>query len=111
MRRNARLGERAVIRRDLFWPFDPSLLAVSGQNVVLVAGASKETLMVKLGHADFRTTQRYVNLAGVVFADEAAALEARMNGSAVESSTDLASPEGTWADLTPLGDTEEQPSY
>lgn len=49
--------------------------------------------MVKLGHADFRTTQRYVNLAGVVFADEAAALEARMNEGAVESSTDPVSPE------------------
>jgi hypothetical protein len=24
-----------------------------------LAGANKETLMVKLGHADFRTTQRY----------------------------------------------------
>jgi hypothetical protein len=37
--------------------------------------------MVKLGHADFRTTQRYVNLAGVVFADDAAALEVRMTAS------------------------------
>jgi hypothetical protein len=32
--------------------------------------------MVKLGHADFRTSQRYVNLAGVVvFAETAVALE------------------------------------
>jgi hypothetical protein len=70
-------------------------LRVTGATNELLAGASKETLMVKLGHTDFRTTQRYVNLAGVVFADEAAALERRMNGSAVESSTDLSEPEST----------------
>lgn len=67
--------------------------------------------MVTLGHADFRATQRYVNLAGVVFADEAAALEARMNGTAVEGSTDLASPEGTSADLASLDEAEERPAY
>jgi len=52
-----------------------------------------------------------VNLAGVVFADEAAALEARMNGSAVEPSTDLASPESTSDSLTPLDKPEGQPTY
>jgi hypothetical protein len=60
----------------------------------LLAGGSKETLQVKLGHANFSTTQRYVNLAGVVFAEEAAALERRMNG-LVESSTRPAEPETT----------------
>jgi len=106
--------ERAFQRAGLAWPegFRPCHdLRVTGATNELLAGASKETLMVKLGHADFRTTQRYVNLAGVVFADEAAALEARMNGAAVESSTDLASPEGTSADLMPLGEAEEQPTY
>lgn len=62
--------------------------------------------MVKLGHADFRTTQRYVNLAGVVLADEAAALEARMNGGAVESSTDPVSPKRISDDLPALSEAE-----
>jgi hypothetical protein len=52
-------------------------------------------LQTKLGHRDFRVTQRYVNLAGVVFADEAEALERRLLG--VESSTDLSEPERTLA--------------
>jgi hypothetical protein len=51
------------------------------------------------------------SVARVVFADKAAALEARMNGSTVESSTDMTSPESTSADLTPLGEAEEQPTY
>ncbi len=53
-----------------------------------VAGMNPAKLQVKLGHSDFRVTQRYVNLAGVVFAEEAEALEARLLG-AVEPSTDL----------------------
>ena len=63
------------------------------------------------GHANFSTTQRYVNLAGVVFTEEAAALERRMNGRSVEGSTDLTSPESTSANLTPRGEAEEQPTY
>ena len=57
-----------------------------------IAGMNPAKLQVKLGHSDFRVTQRYVNLAGVVFAEEAAALEARLLGP-VESSTDLSEPE------------------
>ena len=79
---------------------------MTGATNELLAGASKETLMVKLGHADFRTTQRYVNLAGVVFADEAAALEARMNGGAVEPSTNPVSPERTSDDFPTLSEAE-----
>jgi len=63
-----------------------------------MAGMNPAKLQAKLGHRDFRVTQRYVNLAGVVFADEAAALEARMLGtgaSSVESSTDLTESEST----------------
>jgi integrase/recombinase XerD len=59
-----------------------------------IAGMNPAKLQTKLGHADFRVTQRYVNLAGVVFADEAEALEARLLG-AVEPSTDLSEPEAT----------------
>ena len=59
------------------------------------AGMDNARLQAKLGHSDFRTTQRYVNLAGVVFADEAEALEQRLL--AVEPSTDLSEPESTEA--------------
>jgi hypothetical protein len=47
--------------------------------------------MTKAGHANMSTTKRYLHLAGVVFRDEAEALERRLlNGSGpVESSTDL----------------------
>jgi hypothetical protein len=57
---------------------------------------SPAKLQAKLGHTDFRVPQRYVTLAGVVFADEAAALEARMLGtSPLEASTDTSEPENT----------------
>jgi hypothetical protein len=44
------------------------------------AGMDNARLQAKLGHSDFRTTQRYINLAGKVFADEAEALERRLMG-------------------------------
>ncbi len=37
--------------------------------------------MTKAGHANMATTKRYLRLAGVVFRDEAAALERRLLGS------------------------------
>jgi integrase len=89
---------RAFETAGLDWPesFRPCHdLRVTSATNDLLAGAPKESLQIKLGHANFSTTQRYVNLAGVVFADEAAALEQRMNGGAVESSTDLGEPEST----------------
>jgi hypothetical protein len=53
--------------------------------------------MTKAGHADMKTTRRYMHLAGVVFRDEAARLEERLLGTAdksrlspVESSSDRA---------------------
>jgi hypothetical protein len=36
--------------------------------------------MTKAGHADLRTTKRYMHLAGVVFRDEAERLEERLLG-------------------------------
>jgi hypothetical protein len=106
--------ERAFARAWLDGPegFRPCQdLRVTGATNELLAGASKETLMAKLGHADFRTTQRYVNLAGVVFAEEAAALERRMNGGAVASSTDPASPERISDDLSALNEAETNGTY
>jgi len=37
-------------------------------------------LMTKAGHKSFKTTQQYIDLAGVVFPSQAEALEARLNG-------------------------------
>jgi integrase len=45
-------------------------------------------LMTKAGHASMATTRRYLRLAGVVFADEAAALERRMLGLVPNSGTE-----------------------
>jgi hypothetical protein len=44
------------------------------------AGANPVALMTKAGHSKMSTTQVYVHLAGVVFRDEAAALERRLLG-------------------------------
>jgi integrase/recombinase XerC len=53
------------------------------------SGSSPIAVMAKAGHANMATTQRYLHLAGVVFRDEADALERRLLGKPVESSTDL----------------------
>jgi integrase len=45
------------------------------------AGSSPIALMTKAGHTDMKTTRRYLHLAGIVFHDEAAALERRLLGS------------------------------
>ena len=50
-------------------------------------------LQARAGHANFSTTQRYIDLAGVVFHEEAEALEERMLGLSTASSTRLAEPE------------------
>jgi integrase len=61
------------------------------------AGANPVALMTKAGHADMKTTKTYMHMAGVVFHDEAARLEARLLG--VESSTRLSESEDTERDL------------
>lgn len=53
------------------------------------SGANPIAVMTKAGHADMKTTRRYMHLAGVVFRDEADRLEQRLLGVAAESSTDL----------------------
>jgi hypothetical protein len=47
-------------------------------------------VQARAGHANFSTTQRYIDLAGVVFHEEAEELERRMLGLSTESSTRLA---------------------
>jgi site-specific recombinase XerD len=57
-------------------------------------GASPIAMMATAGHRSMQTTKLYLHLAGVVFRDEADALERRLLG-AVESSTELSAPERT----------------
>ena len=58
--------------------------------------------MAKAGHANMRTTQTYLHLAGVVFRDEAERLEVRLLSAEVStpSSTRPSEPERTSDDLT-----------
>ena len=63
--------------------------------------------MAKAGHANMATTKRYLHLAGVVFRDEADALELRLFGLSTKGSTDLRAPERTEADLGALSEAEE----
>jgi hypothetical protein len=47
--------------------------------------ANPIAVMTKAGHSDMKTTKRYLHLAGVVFRDEAEALERRLLGSPAET--------------------------
>ena len=65
-----------------------------------IAGANPVALMTKAGHSNMATTKRYLRLAGVVFEQEAAALEDRLLGGellpdSLPDSHDLASPHAT----------------
>jgi integrase len=63
-------------------------LRVTNATQAWLAGVSRAALQTRLGHADFKTTQIYINAAGELFREEAAelfreeaaALEARMFG-------------------------------
>jgi integrase len=61
------------------------------------SGSSPIAVMAKAGHASMATTKRYLHLAGVVFRDEADALERRLLGSELSTgvSTDLSKSEST----------------
>jgi integrase len=62
------------------------------------AGETPIALMTRAGHSNMGTTKRYLHLAGVVFRDEAEALERRLLGAAAVSttpSTNLSAPERT----------------
>jgi integrase len=47
-----------------------------------VAGNAPAAIQARAGHADFSTAQRYIDLAGVAFRDEAQAAEDRVLGGA-----------------------------
>ncbi len=55
-------------------------LRVTSMTNDAIAGANPIALMTKAGHASMATTRRYLRLAGTVFPEEAAALEARVLG-------------------------------
>jgi integrase len=63
------------------------------------SGSTPIALMAKAGHTDMKVTRRYLHLAGIVFRDEAEALEKRLLGGGRKFypsdviSPDLASPE------------------
>ncbi len=76
-----------------------------------LAGAHPVALMTKAGHASMSTTKRYLKLAGAVFPDEAAALEARILGGASPRATNARSEDGqdflpnvlpNWHDLSEI---------
>jgi integrase len=67
------------------------------------AELSPSVLMYEAGHSSMAITQRYIDLAGVVFAEEAAQAERRMLGAvSTEPSTDLTTPENTGHDAAGL---------
>jgi hypothetical protein len=80
------------------------------------SGSSPIAVTTKAGHASFKTTQRYLHLAGVVFREEAARLEEKVLGGKpaaaelstepswtfYQPSTDVSSPEATEQDPPPL---------
>jgi integrase len=57
------------------------------------AGSSPIALMTKAGHRSMKTTSIYLHMAGVVFPDEAEALERRLLGLSTPVSTQLAEPQ------------------
>jgi integrase len=65
------------------------------------AGSSGLAVMAKAGHRSMNTTRTYLHLAGVVFRDEASALERRMLGLPVEPSTHLSEPQAAGEVGTP----------
>jgi integrase len=69
------------------------------------AGSSPIAVMTKAGHANMATTKRYLHLAGVVFRDEADALERRL-GLSTEPSTRPSAPQPTSQDAASLNGTE-----
>jgi hypothetical protein len=64
--------------------------------------------MTKAGHASMATTKRYLKLAGVVFREEAQALEERLLGASLStgSHTDLSEPRPLSPDAAALNGAE-----
>jgi len=92
--------KRAFAAAGLEWPeglkpcHDLRTTAITND---AIAGAHPIAIMTKAGHASMATTKRYLKLAGVVFRDEAQALEERLLGASLStgSHTDLSTPDPT----------------
>jgi integrase len=102
--------ERAFKKAGLVWPerFRPCHdLRVTAITNDAIAGAHPIAIMTKAGHASMATTKRYLKLAGVVFRDEAQALEERLLGRlSTEPSTDLREPQPTGHDPAPRSEAD-----
>jgi hypothetical protein len=82
-RPSARSLSRAASPPDLVERLLPFLdMRVTSITNDAIAGANPIALMTEAGHANMATTKRYLRLAGVVFAEEAEALERRLPGGA-----------------------------
>jgi integrase len=82
----------------LKWPegFRPCHdLRVTAATNDAMAGMHPSKMLQKYGWSDPGVAQKYINLAGVVFADDAEALEARLLGVSTGVSTDRGEPETT----------------
>lgn len=76
-----------------------------------IAGANPVALMTKAGHASMATTRRYLRLAGVVFREEADALEQRLlGGLSTAPSTDLREPQPLSEHPAPLNHAVRNPA-
>jgi integrase len=82
----AALEEAKVPERERLRPFHD--LRHAALTNAAAAGASPIGLMTSAGHSDMGTTKKYLHMAGVVFRDEAEALERRL-GTAPKLSTEL----------------------
>lgn len=84
------------------------------------SGSSAIAVMTKAGHASFKTTKQYLHLAGVVFRQEADALEERVlrprqpstetGAGFYPASTNLSEPQTTEDDPPPSWNDERRPS-
>lgn len=95
---------RKPLKRRLRWPersprHDLGVIAATND---AMTGMHPSKMLQKYGWADPGVAQGYINLAGVVFADEAEALEARLLGVTTGVSTDRGEPETTQGQR-PLG--------
>src|SRR5207248_10744066 len=103
--------KRAFAAAGLEWPermrpcHDLRVTAITND---AIAGAHPIAIMTKAGHASMATTKRYLKLAGVVFRDEAQALEERRLGSSLStgSHTDLRERQATSAEAGSLDEAE-----
>jgi hypothetical protein len=106
--------EQAFKVAGIEWPerFRPCHdLRVSGATHDAMGNMQEAKMLTKYGWSDPRVAQRYINLAGVTFPDEAKALGDRLLGGgsfSTAASTDLSAPERIEPNPASLGQTERE---